>query len=183
MFVIISGVSGTGKTTLINEVLNNNNNFEYPRCVTTRPKRTTDRDDRYIFTSLTDFKNYILSDELLEYQLYKNNYYGTLKESYYQIQNNNKTAITDMGYEGIISLKSKIDNVINILIDTDLNLVADRMIQRGESIEIVKKRLENIKKEYDALLSISDYVINNNCSINNTLQEFTKVVKKGRVIK
>lgn len=43
-----------------------------------------------------------------------------------------------MGYEGIISLKSKIDNVINILIDTDLNLVADRMIQRGESIEIVK---------------------------------------------
>ena len=56
MFVIISGVSGTGKTTLINEVLNNNNNFEYPRCVTTRPKRTTDRDDRYIFTSLTDFK-------------------------------------------------------------------------------------------------------------------------------
>ena len=100
MFVIISGVSGTGKTTLINEVLNNNNNFEYPRCVTTRPKRTTDRDDRYIFTSLTDFKNYILSDELLEYQLYKNNYYGTLKESYYQIQNNNKTAITDMGYEG-----------------------------------------------------------------------------------
>ena len=167
MFVIISGVSGTGKTTLINEVLNNNNNFEYPRCVTTRPKRTTDRDDRYI----------------LEYQLYKNNYYGTLKESYYQIQNNNKTAITDMGYEGIISLKSKIDNVINILIDTDLNLVADRMIQRGESIEIVKKRLENIKKEYDALLSISDYVINNNCSINNTLQEFTKVLKKGRVIK
>lgn len=183
MFVIISGVSGTGKTTLINEVLNNNNNFEYLRCVTTRPKRTTDRDDRYIFTSLTDFKNYILSDELLEYQLYKNNYYGTLKESYYQIQNNNKTAITDMGYEGIISLKSKIDNVINILIDTDLNLVADRMIQRGESIEIVKKRLENIKKEYDALLSISDYVINNNCSINNTLQEFTKVLKKGRVIK
>lgn len=88
-----------------------------------------------------------------------------------------------MGYEGIISLKSKIDNVINILIDTDLNLVADRMIQRGESIEIVKKRLENIKKEYDALLSISDYVINNNCSINNTLQEFTKVLKKGRVIK
>lgn len=65
-----------------------------------------------------------------------------LKESYYQIQNNNKTAITDMGYEGIISLKSKIDNVINILIDTDLNLVADRMIQRGESIEIVKTTRE-----------------------------------------
>ena len=72
MFVIISGVSGTGKTTLINEVLNNNNNFEYPRCVTTRPKRTTDRDDRYIFTSLTDFKNYILSIWLLYHKYTKN---------------------------------------------------------------------------------------------------------------
>ena len=183
MFIIISGVSGAGKTTLINTILNNSDDFAYPKCVTTRLKRISDNCNRYTFVSPLDFEKYIYDDALLEYQLYKGNYYGTLKESYYQIQSDNKIAITDMGYNSIKCLKGKLDDIINILIDTDLDLVVKRMIERGESYETIKLRLENIKNERDSLLDISDYKINNNDNINNTFKEFTRVLKKRRIIK
>lgn len=61
--------------------------------------------------------------------------------------------------------------------------VRKRMIEKGESYETIKLRLENIKNERDSLLDISDYKINNNDNINNTFKEFTRVLKKRRIIK
>ena len=61
--------------------------------------------------------------------------------------------------------------------------VSKRMIEKGESYETIKLRLENIKNERDSLLDISDYKINNNDNINNTFKEFTRVLKKRRIIK
>lgn len=61
--------------------------------------------------------------------------------------------------------------------------VRKRMIEKGESYETIKLRSENIKNERDSLLDISDYKINNNDNINNTFKEFTRVLKKRRIIK
>lgn len=61
--------------------------------------------------------------------------------------------------------------------------LAERLEVSKRMIKIYKEELENIKNERDSLLDISDYKINNNDNINNTFKEFTRVLKKRRIIK
>lgn len=183
MFITISGISGAGKTTLINFTLNHYNNFEYPKCITTRKERQNDSKDRYIFATVEEFENYISERELLEYQCYRGNYYGTLRKCYDEINDRGNIAITDMGYNGIVCLKKNLDTVLNVLIDVDLDLVLDRMIKRGDSIESIKLRLKNISEEKEMLSKIADIVLPNNEDIKSMTLDFTKILRKERIIK
>lgn len=145
MFILVSGISGAGKTTLINNTLLLTERFCYPQCVTTREKRVSDKENRYLYVSKDEFNFFVRDGRLLEYQLYCNNYYGTLIDTYNEIQKQGKIAITDMGYEGIISVKKRVDDVVNICIDTEIDLAISRLIKRGENIETIQSRIENIE--------------------------------------
>lgn len=57
------------------------------------------------------------------------------------------------------------------------------MIQRGETVETIKSRLNNIKEESKKLLSLADYSIENNTTIDNMIEDFNKTLKKRRIIK
>ncbi|UKI57008.1 MAG: hypothetical protein L6V81_06260 [Clostridium sp.] len=72
-------------------------------------KRPTDSQSRYIFSTIDEFEKNISQGRLLEYQTYRNNYYGTLRDSYEEIVNNGNIAITDMECNGINSLKKKFE--------------------------------------------------------------------------
>ncbi|UKI57007.1 MAG: hypothetical protein L6V81_06255 [Clostridium sp.] len=73
--------------------------------------------------------------------------------------------------------------VLNILIDVDLDLVVDRMIKRGDSIDSIKSRLKNIIEEREALTGIADIILPNNSDVESMTQGFTKILRKERIIK
>ena len=80
---LISAASGTGKSSLINAVLDNLNsknfNVELSISHTTRKKRGGSQ-DYYTFTSEDDFKNKVSNDFFLEHALVHGNFYGTSKD-------------------------------------------------------------------------------------------------------
>lgn len=80
VFIVISGPSGVGKDTLVDELVKNNYGI-YSVSMTTRKKRTGEVEgEDYFYTDINTFKDYINKDKLLEYAIYNNNYYGTLKD-------------------------------------------------------------------------------------------------------
>ena len=80
---VMSGPSGTGKGTICNELLANENNDVFLSVSsTTREKRKGETDGvTYNYTTVENFKKMIDNGEMLEYAMYSGNYYGTPKKT------------------------------------------------------------------------------------------------------
>ena len=78
---VMSGPSGTGKGTICNELLANENNDVFLSVSsTTREKRKGETDGvTYNYTTVENFKKMIDNGEMLEYAMYSGNYYGIRK--------------------------------------------------------------------------------------------------------
>ena len=55
MLIIISGTSGSGKNTVISELLKRNENIQFLKSCTTRKRRPNESEDSYIFLSKPNF--------------------------------------------------------------------------------------------------------------------------------
>lgn len=78
---IVSGPSGSGKSSLINDIVNESDDFVRSISVTTRPKRKDETSGRqYHFISKDEFEELIEKDMLLEWADYAGYLYGTPKK-------------------------------------------------------------------------------------------------------
>lgn len=77
--IIISGPSGVGKTTIIKELINNKElNLTYSISMTTRKKRECETNGvNYFFVTNEEFDQAINNDQLLEWEEFVGNRYGT----------------------------------------------------------------------------------------------------------
>jgi len=105
--VIISAPSGAGKTTIVNHLLSKNLGLEFSVSATTRLPRGNEKNGKeYYFISAEDFREKIRNNEFAEWQeVYKDQYYGTLKSEIERIWADNKHVIFDVDVKGGINLK------------------------------------------------------------------------------
>ena len=145
--IIFSAPSGSGKTTLVKDLLHKADlNLSFSVSATTRNKRTGEVDGKdYFFKSKKEFSKLIKNDLLLEYEeVYKDIFYGTLKEEVYKllkIQN----VIFDIDVVGGIKLK-------NLFKDDALSVFV-----KPPSIDILRQRL--VSRDSDSLKSIQSRVL------------------------
>ena len=79
MIFIITGPSGVGKNTIINE-LSNHIDFHFSTSYTTRPKRDNETEGQdYYFITHQRFNDLIDKNHMLEYEEYGGYFYGTPK--------------------------------------------------------------------------------------------------------
>jgi len=110
--VIISAPSGAGKTTIVNHLLSKNLGLEFSVSATTRLPRGNEKNGKeYYFISAEDFREKIRNNEFAEWQeVYKDQYYGTLKSEIERIWADNKHVIFDVDVKGGINLKKIFGN-------------------------------------------------------------------------
>lgn len=108
--IVFSAPSGSGKTTIVRHLLGVENlNLEFSISATSREKRGTEVDAKdYYFLSTKEFKNKIKGDEFLEWEeVYRDNFYGTLKTEVERIWAKGKTVIFDIDVSGGLRIKRK----------------------------------------------------------------------------
>src|SRR5574344_2747838 len=105
--VIFSAPSGSGKTTIIHEVLKHFDGFEFSISACSRTKRPNERDGiDYYFMSPKEFRNKADKGEFVEWEeVYENQYYGTLKWEMERIWNNGHEVLFDVDVKGGVKLK------------------------------------------------------------------------------
>ena len=108
--IVFSAPSGSGKTTIVKHLLGLNDlNLEFSISATSREKRGTEEHGKdYYFLSAKEFKNKIKNDEFLEWEeVYRDNFYGTLKTEVERIWAKGKNVIFDIDVSGGLRIKRK----------------------------------------------------------------------------
>ena len=110
---VFSAPSGSGKTTIVRHLLKQERfNLEFSISATSRAPRGEEKDgEDYYFIDLKEFKNKIKGDEFLEWEeVYRDNFYGTLKSEIERIWALKKHVIFDIDVVGGLRIKKKYPN-------------------------------------------------------------------------
>lgn len=108
--IVFSAPSGSGKTTIVRHLLGIDNlNLEFSISATSREKRGEEIHGKdYYYLSAKEFKNKIKGDEFLEWEeVYRDNFYGTLKTEVERIWALGKNVIFDIDVSGGLRIKRK----------------------------------------------------------------------------
>ncbi len=107
---MFSAPSGSGKTTIVRHLLKKEElNLEFSISATSRAKRGEEVHGKdYYFLSAKEFKTKIKNDEFLEWEeVYRDNFYGTLKTEVERIWAKGKNVIFDIDVSGGLRIKRK----------------------------------------------------------------------------
>lgn len=180
MFVILSGVAGSGKDTIKVELMKKIGNLTTIKSYTTREKRNNKDDlNRYYFVSEEDFIKLIKEEKLYEYSVHHNHYYGTSKEELDKPIREGKIVIKDIDVNGtkeLLEIFKDKHKVISIFLKVDRDELLKRLIERGTPEDEAYLRLD--RQEYEeSLLPIYDYVIKND-NLEKTLEIIEKIIEE-----
>ena len=178
--IIFSAPSGSGKTTIVQYLLNQKElNLDFSVSATSRDPRGDEKDgENYYFISLKDFKLHIKNDDFLEWEeVYRDNFYGTLKTEVERIWALGKHVIFDIDVVGGLRIKKKFPkNTLAVFV-------------KPPSIDELKIRLKKRKTESDERINMRiakasvelatapqfDYIIENN-DLDTALTEAKRLV-------
>ena len=152
--IIFSAPSGSGKTTIVKELLKNNANLGFSISACTRDKRGRSEEDGqdYYFLTPDDFRERIHRDEFVEWEeVYPGAYYGTLKSEIERIWSTGKHVIFDVDVKGGLALKKFYgDKALAIFVKVpSLEVLENRLRARGtETEESLSKRIFKMKFEW-----------------------------------
>ena len=110
---VFSAPSGSGKTTIVRHLLEQEKlNLAFSISATSRAPRGEEKDGiDYYFISLKEFKSKIKNEEFLEWEeVYRDNFYGTLKTEVERIWSQRKHVIFDIDVAGGLRIKKKFPN-------------------------------------------------------------------------
>ena len=109
--IIFSAPSGSGKTTIVKHLLNQPElNLAFSISATSRPRRGKEKNGvNYYFMSVSQFKRHIKDGDFLEWEeVYRDNFYGTLKSEVERLWAEGKNVIFDIDVSGGLRIKKKV---------------------------------------------------------------------------
>ncbi len=180
MLVILSGVSGAGKDTIKKELIKRMENVTTISSYTDRPRRESDIDGQYNFVTKEEFERMIKNDELYEYSVHHNHYYGTSKKLLDDTINQGKIIVKDIdvnGTEDLIQIFKDKLKVVTIFLKVPKNILKSRLENRETNPDLKEIQLRLNRFDYEeSKLGNYDYVIKNN-DLEKTVQIITTIIE------
>lgn len=180
LLIIISSPSGGGKDSVINRLLELIPNSSRLVTTTSRPLRPGNKEGvDYHFVSQEEFEEKIKKGELLEYNNYAGNFYGTEKTRLEEALRQNEVVLAQIEVNGKHSLdKLGIENLSIFLLPDSLEVLAQRIRKRrGVSEEKIKERLEIARKEIEESKDYDFRIVNEDGKLDQTVTKVREIIE------
>ncbi|MFC2018972.1 guanylate kinase [Chloroflexota bacterium] len=179
LLIVLSGPSGVGKDAILTGIKQSKYPLTYITTVTTRPKRTTEKDDiDYHFISTEEFKAMVSGNRLLEWANVYGNYYGVPQEPVKQALERGDDVIIKVDIQGATTIQKALPQTTSIFI---MPPSREELVQRlqGRASETsfdLSLRLKTADKEM-AQLPLFDYaVVNQPGEIEQAVAKITAII-------
>ena len=141
ILIVVSGFSGSGKGTIMKELLKQYDNYALSISATTRNPRPGEEDGReYFFKTVEDFEKMIAKEELIEYARYVDNYYGTPRAYVEEQLEAGKDVILEIEIQGALKVKEKFpDTLLLFVTPPSAEELKSRLVGRGtETMDVIE---------------------------------------------
>lgn len=178
--VIFSAPSGSGKTTIVRELLKLFPQFEFSISATSRQPRGEEQHGvDYYFLTNEEFKERVARDEFVEWEeVYQGTCYGTLKSEMERIWSKGNVIVFDVDVMGGINLKRLFgeDACSIFIMPPSIEELERRLRGRGtDSEEVILKRINKAEFELSKSDEFDFTVVND--VLADAVDEATKIIK------
>ncbi len=180
--IIFSAPSGSGKTTIVTEILKQFPQLEFSISATSRLPRGVEKDgSEYYFLSSQEFEQKIQEDAFIEWEeVYKGTCYGTLRTEIERIWSSGNIIIFDVDVKGGLKLKEifKEEALAIFIMPPSIDVLKERLIKRDtDTMEVIEKRVA--KAEYEISLSnqFDKIIVNDNLDV--AIKEVNQVITQS----
>lgn len=180
---IFDGLSGSGKNTVIEKLIASDKNLKFSISVTNRPMREGEKEGVNYYYVTDEKYNELLSQDAF-YEHVESDYgnkYGTLRSEVDGFLKVGQDVLFDLDFPGIVQLKGKAgDDVVTIgLLPPSIRELKQRLIDRGDDIEVIKKRMKAFRTRLSYISGYDYVVINDN--IEDTVAKVQRIISGERM--
>ncbi len=177
LIFVISAPSGTGKTTLVREVIQQLPGLQFSVSFTTRLPRPNEKEGKdYHFVSHSVFQKMVEKKEFLEWAQVLGNRYGTPRPDLKKMESEGVDLLLDIDTQGAKNVRKEISqSVLIYLLPPSLKVLRERLINRGgDSLEMVKFRLSNAKRDMEEAYGYHYVIINDR--MEDTIERLKSII-------
>ena len=180
--LVLSGPSGSGKGTVSEALMKNNDDIIFSTSVTTRTPRPGEvNGENYFFATREEFEKMVENDELLEHAFVHTNYYGTPKKFVFDEIEKGEIVLLEIDVQGALQVKKKYKEAVFIfLIPPTMDELKSRLVKRDtETEDEIETRYRNAFKELDFVGEYDYFVIND--VIDNAVKDIETIIAEEKL--
>ncbi len=180
ILMVISGPSGAGKDSVIQDLIKAQPNLHFVVTATSRAPREGEVDGvDYIFTTKEEFEQMIKNDELIEYAWVYQQYKGVPKKHVLDALASGKDVIMRLDVQGAEKVRSLFPEAILIfLTPASTQEWLQRLRHRGtDSEKDLTIRIETVKEELTKIDLFDYIVINAEPDVAKAVQDIQTIIR------
>ena len=182
--IVVSAPSGSGKDTVVNNLLSINPRVSPSISYTSRPPRQNETEGvHYFFVPKSRFEEMIEGKEFAEYDYYQGDYYGTSAAKVEELLQSGRDAVFKITIKGACAVRERFPRAVLVfLIPPSFEELERRLRKRGtETDDKIKGRLAEAKREIRSIGLFDYFVVNDDAAAAAERLNCILVAEKCRV--
>ncbi|MEE8567778.1 MAG: guanylate kinase [Anaerolineales bacterium] len=180
LLIVLSGPSGVGKDSVLQNMKARNLPFHFVVTATTRPKRPNEVDGvDYFFINQDRFTKMIEQDELLEHAIVYGDHKGIPKQQVRQALASGKDVVMRIDVQGAKTIRNICPEAVLIFLSThtEEELVERLKTRKTETPESLELRLATVRHEMESVEQFDYYVLNADSQLDATVDAILAIIR------